>query len=462
MLFVTMLRRNFGLEDELSSTESDLHQLVFADSDHATHFTHRFCSIASNLKGAWSDRALRNAYAGKIPMRILNQFVSSGTELAIGLEGLVAQAERFDRAYWTSVQTQRACHLQDRSHAIADQQCSTETHSSQIAIAMHSQPTPQPTLIPLHTTPSNQLREDCRPSAMPSRGEVTYTATPIAVASSRVKVPNSAEVEIRLADFADAKMVSQHLPQDPVCCASSSFVSFSLSRQLVLSISVPTLSPLPLKVLIDSRCTRSFIDQSLLTNSSCKAFPIDPPITLRLFDGTVAQSGAISSYTDLDFQIISLAPDRFRFLATCLDPSVWIALGYDWLLTRNPNIDWITGRVIPRNPAATQPPIQRRKLFPFSLCQSQAPDKASHSLWSDSRCNGDHPEDKPTGVTTSGESPTPSDKQNSPIGSQPPLTSWPSQHNPQTPVKLRAAYYGLLAELADVIADTISDWSLNL
>lgn len=54
-------------------------------------------------------------------------------------------------------------------------------------------------------------------------------------------------------------------------------------------------------------------------------------------------------YTDLNFQLPGLAPDHFRFLATTLDPSVSLALGYDWLLARNPNIDWIAGRLVARS-----------------------------------------------------------------------------------------------------------------
>lgn len=121
---------------------------------------------------------------------------------------------------------------------------------------------------------------------------------------------------------------------------------------------MPTLSPLPLKVLIDSGCTRSFIDKNLLNiNSSCKAVLLPKPLTLRLFDGSVAPSGPITLYTDLDFQVPGLAPETFRFLATDLDSSVSLALGYDWLLQRNPDINWVTGSIVPRQALSDAPAL---------------------------------------------------------------------------------------------------------
>src|ERR1700742_4283975 len=149
-------------------------------------------------------------------------------------------------------------------------------------------------------------------------------------------------------------------PGPPFCKAFSLFPSPSPSaRQLVLFVSAPSLSPLPIKVLIDSGCTRSFIDQSLVNVSKIKTLLINPPISLRLFDGSVAPSGPITMYADICFSFLDsadaspAAPEHFRFLATCLDSSVQMALGYDWLLARNPLINWRTGQIIPRDSSGT-------------------------------------------------------------------------------------------------------------
>src|SRR5215469_2054829 len=136
------------------------------------------------------------------------------------------------------------------------------------------------------------------------------------------------------------------------CNVFSSFASPTTTHQLVLSVSAPSLSTSPFKVLIDSGCTRSFIDQRLVTLSSCKTSKLPSPISLRLFDGSVAPNGPIREYVDIDFSLPGAPQDHFRFLITSLGPSVSMALGYDWLSQRNPLIDWRTGTIT--FPADTQ------------------------------------------------------------------------------------------------------------
>ena len=138
---------------------------------------------------------------------------------------------------------------------------------------------------------------------------------------------------------------------------SPSVLSFpSASHQLILSASVPSLSNSLLKVLIDSGCTRSFVDSKLLRSSDCSTHVIDPPLSLRLFDGSVAPSGPITMYADLDFSLPGSKSERFRFLSTSLDSSCSLALGYDWLLERNPDIDWRSGQIRLRDPSKTPLP----------------------------------------------------------------------------------------------------------
>lgn len=66
---------------------------------------------------------------------------------------------------------------------------------------------------------------------------------------------------------------------------------------------------------------------------------------LRLFDGSVAPNGPIRSYVELDFVLPSGDCDRFRFLVTRLDDTCSLVLGYDWLESRNPAIQWGTGHL---------------------------------------------------------------------------------------------------------------------
>src|SRR6202000_3021642 len=74
---------------------------------------------------------------------------------------------------------------------------------------------------------------------------------------------------------------------------------------------------------------------------------ISPPISLRLFDGSLVPNGPISMYADIDFSLpgsVSV-PHWFHFLVTHLDSSISMVLGYNWLAAHNPEINWHTGCV---------------------------------------------------------------------------------------------------------------------
>jgi len=143
-------------------------------------------------------------------------------------------------------------------------------------------------------------------------------------------------------------------PWTPIVTTFSSFSSPIASHQLILSFSVPMVSNVPLKVLIDSGCTCSFIDQHLVSKIPCIILSIDPPVDLQLFDGSVAPNGPICSYVDLDFTLPGSFTDCFPFLVTQLDSSCSMALGYDWLFAHNPNIDWWTSQITLHNLSTTQ------------------------------------------------------------------------------------------------------------
>ena len=143
-----------------------------------------------------------------------------------------------------------------------------------------------------------------------------------------------------------------------LCCGSNfdsgppfinAFSTFSpKTRQLVLSISVPSLASFTIKVLIDSG-TRSFVDHRLIKSSKHSVSKICPPISLRLFDGSLAPSGLISASADIKFSLPGSPPECFSFLVTQLDPSVSLALGYDWLVTLPSHLPSILNCWTPRS-----------------------------------------------------------------------------------------------------------------
>lgn len=95
------------------------------------------------------------------------------------------------------------------------------------------------------------------------------------------------------------------------------------------------------------------------------------PITLKLFDGTIAPSGPITEYLTTSFFLPDGRSDSFTFLTTAVDDSADVVLGLDWLRARNPVVDWVSGYVDPRLPlnhipvtGFTNPVLSRRATAP--------------------------------------------------------------------------------------------------
>jgi hypothetical protein len=90
--------------------------------------------------------------------------------------------------------------------------------------------------------------------------------------------------------------------------------------------------------LIDSGATENFIDQETIKKLKLGSKKLSEPIRLRNINGTYNQSGSVTHFIDLlvsrggrkimqQFYVTNLGSDR-------------IILGYLWLRTFNPDIDW--------------------------------------------------------------------------------------------------------------------------
>jgi len=96
--------------------------------------------------------------------------------------------------------------------------------------------------------------------------------------------------------------------------------------------------------LIDSGTTENFIDQETVRKLKLGSKKLSEPVQLRNIDGTYNQSGSVTHFIDLLvnrggrkitqwFYIMNLGSDR-------------IILGYPWLHTFNPEIDWPNCKLI--------------------------------------------------------------------------------------------------------------------
>jgi len=90
--------------------------------------------------------------------------------------------------------------------------------------------------------------------------------------------------------------------------------------------------------LIDSGTTENFIDQETIKKLKLRTRKLEEPVQLRNIKGTYNQSGSIKNFIDL---LISCGGRKVmqQFYVTNLGLDKMI-LGYPWLHTFNPDIDW--------------------------------------------------------------------------------------------------------------------------
>ena len=111
--FKEELRRCWGLEDPEGAAETELRKLSMSDKDHVSYFTSKFRAIQHRLPN-WADRNLRNTYYSALAPRIRHQFVTAGRIPPSQLDGLIAAAESFDRAYWTDYELNQRNNSNDK------------------------------------------------------------------------------------------------------------------------------------------------------------------------------------------------------------------------------------------------------------------------------------------------------------------------------------------------------------
>jgi hypothetical protein len=90
--------------------------------------------------------------------------------------------------------------------------------------------------------------------------------------------------------------------------------------------------------LIDSGTTENFINQETIKKLKLGTRKLEEPVWLRNIDGTYNQSGSVKSFIDL---LINRRGRKVtqQFYVTNLGSDKMI-LGYPWLRTFNPDIDW--------------------------------------------------------------------------------------------------------------------------
>ncbi|KAG5716111.1 hypothetical protein E4T56_gene10872 [Termitomyces sp. T112] len=111
------------------------------------------------------------------------------------------------------------------------------------------------------------------------------------------------------------------------------------STNLLLCTTLPfTNKPVP--TLVDSSATNNFIDESLVALAPQPLHCLPTPILLKLFDGDSTPAGDITHCLETTMTFTDGQQQELRLLITKLHPSAPVVLGFSWLRSTNPRIDW--------------------------------------------------------------------------------------------------------------------------
>ena len=98
------------------------------------------------------------------------------------------------------------------------------------------------------------------------------------------------------------------------------------------------------EVLLDIRATKNFIDQSIVDCLKLGTKAMNKLVPVRNIDGTINKTGKITQYINL---LVTKGNKKVihRFFVTGLEGNR-IILGYPWLESFNPNINWPAKKIL--------------------------------------------------------------------------------------------------------------------
>ena len=96
-------------------------------------------------------------------------------------------------------------------------------------------------------------------------------------------------------------------------------------------------------VLIDSKCTESYIDSGFVKNNRIKTYPFKNPFPVFNANSTSNDRGLLKDYVELELSVKEHSEIICLTVTTLTSSNIF--LGYDWLTKHNPEINWGQGTV---------------------------------------------------------------------------------------------------------------------
>ncbi|KAG5332103.1 hypothetical protein C0989_007239 [Termitomyces sp. Mn162] len=133
------------------------------------------------------------------------------------------------------------------------------------------------------------------------------------------------------------------------------------STNLLLCTTLPFTDKL-VPTLVNSGATNNFVDKSLTALTPQPLHCLPAPIPLKLFDGDSTPAGDITHCLEMTMTFADGQQQELRLLVTKLHSSAPIVLGFSWLCSTNPRVDWpsLTLRLDRDNPTDS-------RLVPFDV-----------------------------------------------------------------------------------------------
>ncbi|KAG5716919.1 hypothetical protein E4T56_gene8540 [Termitomyces sp. T112] len=111
------------------------------------------------------------------------------------------------------------------------------------------------------------------------------------------------------------------------------------STNLLLRTTLP-FTDKPVPTLVDSGATNNFVDESLAVLAPQPLRRLPAPIPLKLFDEDSTPAGDITHCLETTLTFANGQQQELRLLVTKLHPSTPVILGFSWLRSTNPCVDW--------------------------------------------------------------------------------------------------------------------------